>query len=77
MSGKAAGNFPAYEMNGVEVPEQHLNDTEMIPISNGVYIDQFKKENKIGLMQGFLTLPFNERIKVILKLRFWYDLDTQ
>ena len=47
----------AYEFDGVQVPEQHLNDTEVrpfwrgVPASVGVY-------QETGLMQGFLTMPF-------------------
>lgn len=37
------------------VREQHLNDTEVLPISKTV---QVGKNVEIGLMQGFLTLPF-------------------
>lgn len=47
--------IPAYEMNGVQVPEQNLNDTEVIPITNTV---QAGENFEIGLMQGFLSAPF-------------------
>ena len=49
--------IPAYEMNGVQVPEQHLNDTEVVPISSQLNT-QRGVENEIGLMQGYLTAPF-------------------
>jgi len=49
--------IPAYEMSGVQVPDQRLNDTEIVPIARG--IDTRTGENdEVGLMQGFLTLPF-------------------
>ena len=48
---------PAYEMNGVQVPEQHLNDTSIFKLSDGATL-QPGSPNEIGLMQGFLTLPF-------------------
>jgi hypothetical protein len=47
----------AYEMNGVQVTEQHLNDTKVISIGNGISIIA-GAENNVGLMQGFLTYPF-------------------
>jgi len=49
--------IPAYEMNGVQVPEQNLNDTKIIPIEQGIKLKVGNKP-EIGLMQGFLTLPF-------------------
>ncbi len=54
---KGAVNIPAYEMNGVQVPEQNLNDTSIIPIEKGIKVTTGAK-NEIGLMQGFLTIPF-------------------
>ena len=50
-----AVTVPAYEMNGVQVPEQNLNDTMVLPISKTV---QVGKKGEIGLVQGFLTAPF-------------------
>jgi hypothetical protein len=47
----------AYMMNNVEVPKQQLTNTNIIPIKNGVNI-KFEKVNTIGLIQGFLTIPF-------------------
>jgi murein DD-endopeptidase MepM/ murein hydrolase activator NlpD len=44
-------------MNGVQVPEQHLNDTEVIAITKGITVKK-DQANEIGLMQGFLTLPY-------------------
>jgi len=59
----------AYEMNGVQVPEQHLNDTEVIPITNGINLDH-DGDNNIGLMQGFLTYPYYKNSYYI---GLWFD----
>jgi hypothetical protein len=48
--------IPAYEMNGVRVPEQHLNDTAITPLGRGTRLPA-GEEAVVGLMQGFLTLP--------------------
>ena len=52
-------DIPAYEMNGVQVPAQHLPDTQIQPldwplnamVNDNTWID-------VALMQGLLTLPF-------------------
>jgi len=41
----------------LQVRDQHLNDTSIIPIVNGTSI-KLGADNNVGLMQGFLTLPF-------------------
>jgi murein DD-endopeptidase MepM/ murein hydrolase activator NlpD len=41
----------------LQVRDQHLNDTGIIPIGNGISI-KLGEDNNVGLMQGFLTLPF-------------------
>jgi hypothetical protein len=41
----------------LQLRDQHLNDTSIIPIGNGISIAA-GKQNEVGLMQGFLTLPF-------------------
>jgi len=41
----------------LQVRDQHLNDTNIIPIGDGTYIKS-GAYNNVGLMQGFLTLPF-------------------
>jgi murein DD-endopeptidase MepM/ murein hydrolase activator NlpD len=48
---------PAYEMNGVKVPEQRLNDATIVPIAQG-FSARIGIENKIGLIQGWITLPY-------------------
>jgi hypothetical protein len=53
---KAEIIIDSYEMNDIQVPEQHLNDTLVIPIKNGVTTKAGNKDS-IGLMQGFLTHP--------------------
>jgi len=58
--------IPAYEMDGVQVPEQHLNDTNIIPIENGTFI-KLGADNNVGLMQGFrtYTLPTEAVMNVV------------
>lgn len=68
-----AVTVPAYEMNGVQVPEQNLNDTEVLPISKTV---QVGKKGEIGLMQGFLTLPYSLKDANVYWLTNYVDLDT-
>jgi hypothetical protein len=41
----------------LQLRDQHLNDTSIIPIGDGIVIAG-GKQNEVGLMQGFLTLPF-------------------
>jgi hypothetical protein len=41
----------------LQVRDQQLNDTKIIPIANGISIES-GADNNIGLMVGFLTLPF-------------------
>jgi hypothetical protein len=64
--------IPAYEMNEVKVPDQHLNDTEVIAIADGINVkrDQLVE---IGLMQGFITytLPKEAVIKFVVDPRIW------
>ena len=52
--------IPAYKMNGVQVPEQHLNDTEVLPIDRSleVIVGEDDVDMDVALMQGFLTMPF-------------------
>jgi len=49
--------IPAYEMNRVQVPEQHLNNTEAIPIHETAEFEA-GMGIELGLMQGFFTLPY-------------------
>jgi|GEM_PF-2208135 len=52
-------DIPAYEMNGVQVPDQHVPDTEIVPISSVTLLTfEGDMEQNFALMQGFLTLPF-------------------
>ena len=48
--------IPAYSMNDVNIPEQNLNDTKVIPLAQG-FSAKVGAENALGLMQGYLTLP--------------------
>ncbi|MCJ7518526.1 MAG: M23 family metallopeptidase [Anaerolineaceae bacterium] len=67
--------IPAYEINGVHVPEQHLNDTNVTPIESGVYITS-DKENIDGLMQGFLIRPFCLTSKISENIFNYFDIDS-
>jgi hypothetical protein len=73
--------IPAYEMNGVQVPEQHLNDTEVLGIDSLVRYE-VGDEIELGLMQGFVTLPFSKETDFTIdrmydhaqgKLVLWWD----
>jgi len=41
----------------LQVRDQHLNDTEIVPLEKGILI-KGGLNNEIGLIDGFLTLPF-------------------
>jgi len=49
--------IPAYTINGVQVPEQSLNDVDIRPIKSIITL-KVGEGNEIGLMQGLVTLPF-------------------
>lgn len=69
-------DIPAYEMNGVQVPEQNLTDTEVIPIDKGSKVNLLDDDIlDMALMQGYLTLPFD----VFTEYFLWsyVDLDYQ
>jgi biotin carboxyl carrier protein len=51
--------IPAYQMSGIQVPEQHLDDTEVASLEAGIVV-QVGERKEIGLMQGFLTLPLRQ-----------------
>ncbi|HUS71297.1 MAG TPA: hypothetical protein VM075_11060 [Anaerolineae bacterium] len=54
-------DIPAYEMNGVSVPAQHLADTEVDAIDRPLSVVLTNDERlDMALMLGFLTLPFLE-----------------
>lgn len=65
-----------YEMNGAQVPEQHLNDTTITAIEKGTIIIA-DAENIIGLTQGFLTLPYRITDANLFGMSTYYDLDTR
>jgi murein DD-endopeptidase MepM/ murein hydrolase activator NlpD len=48
--------IPAYQMDGLQIPDQHLNDTTILPIDQGIIV-KINQPNEIGLMQGFFTAP--------------------
>lgn len=52
-------DIPAYEMNGVQVPAQHVPDTQILPIAESLAVSMTNnQELNVALMHGFLTLPF-------------------
>ena len=62
---KGSLTIPAHEINGVQIPEQRINDTEEVPISNGKFF-QMGIDTKIGIMQGFMTLPVSSSTQFYL-----------
>jgi len=69
-------DIPAYEMNGYQIPEQHLNNTTVIGISE-IFAVYKEKSYEIGLMQGFLTLPYSIDDAFSYGIGTFYDLDTR
>jgi len=51
--------IPKYELNGVSVPEQELDKTELVSIENTIELVR-KQELQIGLVQGIVTMPLQE-----------------
>jgi hypothetical protein len=49
--------IPAYEVDGIKVPEQNLSQTHLMKISNIYYVMAGEKDISIGLMQGALPYP--------------------
>jgi hypothetical protein len=66
----------AYEMDGIQIPEQHLNDTEVIPLANGIST-KAGNDDKIGLMQGFLTHPLQPEAIANLHHILGFDHDPR
>lgn len=64
----------SYEVDGVTVPEQHLNDTNAIVLNLGLSIDKDNKKT-IGFMQGFLTLPYTDAKSRDWWISNYFDLD--
>ena len=51
--------IPEYEMNGVKIPEQNLNDTKMTLLKNGMSVSTDGESSlEIGLTMGFLSNPY-------------------
>ena len=55
---RKVATVPAYEMNGTKIPEQILNDTELLTITSSIELTT-DTQSEIGLTQGYLTLPFS------------------
>lgn len=69
-------DIPAYEMNGVQVPEQHLPYTEVQPIGNYITMDiEEDTEYDVALMQGYLTAIFPCSVVGSIDKFHGYDLD--
>jgi len=66
--------LPAYEKDGIKVPEQRLNDISISELSNG-FIAKARSNVSIGLTQGFLTLPFDH--KSWFFIYNWVDLNPE
>jgi len=50
--------IPSTTVNGIDIPEQNLNDAKVYPL--GSISAKVGAENQVGLTQGFLTLPFRD-----------------
>jgi len=68
--------IPAHSMKGIDIPEQHLNDTSISTIGEGI-IAKSGQENQIGLMQGFLTSPFQANLIKTPILWTYTDLNLE
>jgi hypothetical protein len=67
-------DIPAYEIKGVQVPAQHLPDTEIRLISQASSVNLNKNRRMdFALMQGFLTGPFRSEDKE--KITLWHGFD--
>jgi murein DD-endopeptidase MepM/ murein hydrolase activator NlpD len=62
----------SYEINGITVPKQKLNNTEIVIIS-GEFELSTNKKLKLGLVQGFLTFPFTSFKDIVINN--YYDRD--
>jgi SdrD B-like domain len=69
-------DIPAYEMNGVQVPAQHLPDTEIQPIDRPLSVAVNGSTHlDVALMQGFLTLPFvQEQVGTAPLIATYFDI---
>jgi hypothetical protein len=66
--------IPAYEMNGAQVPEQHLSDTKITPIQNG-FSTIVGTENQTGLTQGYIIFPLSAKDYEKLEMIQGFDHD--
>jgi hypothetical protein len=49
--------IPPSKTNGIDIPEQKLNDTKVFPLASG-FSAKVGADNQMGLMQGVFTYPF-------------------
>jgi murein DD-endopeptidase MepM/ murein hydrolase activator NlpD len=71
---KGSVTIPEYDVEGIKIDIQKLNDIDINKIDQGVYLSQ-ESNNQIGLAQGILTYPFlkNESFYIYS----WMDLDPR
>jgi hypothetical protein len=69
-------DIPAYDMDGVRVPAQHLPDTEILAIDSGLSVTITSATRlDVALMQGLLTLPFvQEQVHQIPCIGDYFDI---
>lgn len=71
-------DIPAYEMNGVSVPAQHLADTDLQPIDQPLRVTLSGDHMlDVALMQGLLTLPFRRQEADLYWVNVYFDLDVE
>jgi len=68
-------DISSYKINGVQVPDQYLADTEIFPFNEQFRIKLIEGHTYIGLMQGFLTLPYIENAEKQLEWISYFDHD--
>jgi murein DD-endopeptidase MepM/ murein hydrolase activator NlpD len=73
---KGSLTIAAHQANGIQIPEQHLNNTEFISISDGVDIIAGEK-NHIGLTQGIYVLELGKEEFGSYSGLMGYDHDTR
>lgn len=59
-------DLPAYEINGVRVPAQHLPNAKVLPIEYPIPIETYGDDFNIALLQGIFTLPVSSLTKYYL-----------
>jgi len=65
-----------FDETTLQVRDQHLNDATVVPIEEGVSL-KAGTDNEVGLMQGFLTLPFVAEQVPDLYIMSYFDIDNE